>query len=79
MKLNRYLYILKMIDLALTEVSDLWILPVDVDDFVTLVKQYGKRGEITTEEVEYVIKTPLKDIYPFDKLRRYNDQPPRTL
>jgi len=70
MKKSRYMVVLKMITLALDEVgfdpyniqknSDSFI---NGDSFINIVKQYGKRYSVTDEEVQYVINTPLKEIF----------------
>lgn len=59
----RYLYTLKMIVLALDEITHFWTVPADYHEFLDLVKQYGLRAEITDEEIEYVMNGSIKKAF----------------
>lgn len=59
---NRKLLVLKMVNLALSEVEFNGGLPPGADDFVALVTQYGSGASVTREEVEAVLNRPLKEL-----------------
>ena len=59
---NRKLLVLKMVNLALSEVEFNGGLPPVACDFVELVTQYGGGASVTREEVEAVLNQPLKDL-----------------
>ena len=59
---NRKLLVLKMVNLALSEVEFNGGLPPVACDFVELVMQYGGGASVTREEVEEVLEMRLKDL-----------------
>jgi hypothetical protein len=62
---NRKLLVLKMVNLAMSEVEFNGGLPPGADDFVALVTQYGGGASVTREEVEEVLEMRLKDLVAF--------------
>lgn len=59
---NRELLLLSMISLALNEVQTNQGLPESSTDFIDLVVQYGRRAEITRDEVSALLNQPLQNL-----------------
>ncbi|MFM5296732.1 hypothetical protein ACEUAI_21095 [Aeromonas veronii] len=57
---NRELLLLSMTSLALNEVQANQGLPESSTDFIDLVVQYGRRAQITRDEVSVFLNQPLQ-------------------
>lgn len=59
---DRELFLLRITSLALKEVQINQGLPESSSDFIDLVVQYGRRAEITRDEVSALLNQPLQNL-----------------
>ena len=61
----RYLYVQKIISLALSEMEEIWTSDdkYEIEKFLRITKQYGKRGNITDDEIRFILRTPIDQVF----------------